>query len=161
MSRISLWRIVGKPPMWQIIAWSTEKFAPQLHLLGILLSCQLCLWNLLCVAGSHVCLWVELIAMTRLLFHLPNLRDVFGCYHSTLDWTLTPKECVCKTFPLTRGCRTSSGLRQQKRGAGLRLSYTSIRTVWLLLACVVKILHNYCDVHGAGDWSKRRQSLYQ
>ncbi len=31
--------------------------------------------------------------------------------HSTLYWTLTPKECVCKTFPLTRGCRTSSGHR--------------------------------------------------
>ncbi len=30
--------------------------------------------------------------------------------HSTLDWTLTPKECACKTFPLTRGCLTSSEL---------------------------------------------------
>ena len=31
MSRIPLWRIVGKPPMWQIIAWSTVKRAPQLQ----------------------------------------------------------------------------------------------------------------------------------
>ena len=32
MSRILLWRIVGKPLMWQIIAWSTtENWTPLLH----------------------------------------------------------------------------------------------------------------------------------
>ena len=36
MSRISLRQMVGKSPMWQIIAWSTVKFAPQLHIWGML-----------------------------------------------------------------------------------------------------------------------------
>ena len=31
MSRSSLWHIVGNPPMGQIIALSTENWAPQLH----------------------------------------------------------------------------------------------------------------------------------
>ena len=35
MSLISLWRKVGNPPMWQIIAWSVEKLLPQLQCLGM------------------------------------------------------------------------------------------------------------------------------
>ena len=35
LSRSSLCRIVGKPPLGQIMAWSVEKAVPQLHLVGV------------------------------------------------------------------------------------------------------------------------------
>ena len=34
-SRSSLCRIVGKPPLGQIMAWSVEKAVPQLHSVGV------------------------------------------------------------------------------------------------------------------------------
>ena len=34
MSWISLWRMVGKPSIWQIMAWSTVNWAPQLQVWG-------------------------------------------------------------------------------------------------------------------------------
>ena len=40
MSRISLCLMVGKPPLWHIIAWSTVNEAPQIHEWGRLGSCH-------------------------------------------------------------------------------------------------------------------------
>ncbi len=56
----------------------------------------------------------ELVMMMRPLTQSPvgpRGGTTSACHphtHSTLYWTLTPKECACKTFPFTRGCRTSS-----------------------------------------------------
>ena len=35
MSRISLWRMVGKPPVWHTMAWSMVNAAPQLQVCGV------------------------------------------------------------------------------------------------------------------------------
>ena len=37
ISQISLWRMVGIPPIWHVIGWSTKKEVPQLHERGVLL----------------------------------------------------------------------------------------------------------------------------
>ncbi len=89
MSRISLWRIVGKPPMWQIIAWSTEKFAPQLHLLGMLLSCQLYLRRRASLK-SPLCNWKPCVPMGRTDSHdeapFSLAKIICVMFQITNDW---------------------------------------------------------------------------
>ena len=85
MSRISLWQMVGKHPMWQIMAWSTVNWAPQLqvwenylasiHSAGIVHP-----WTLFCGGRNHV-LWVggwRATRRSRSLWRVPHITWALG-----------------------------------------------------------------------------------
>ncbi len=63
---------------------------------------------------------------------------------------LTPKECACKTFPLTRGCRTSSDVLQFCRDNKNRATCT---TTWIYschkhVYSVCPFNRSLCDNYG-------------
>ena len=80
ISRISSWRMVGKPPVWQVMAWSMVNAAPQLHVCGVFLSSQSYLRPNCQGNGLGIGLWLGMGPGNAIPIFFSSLKNVVNIF---------------------------------------------------------------------------------